>query len=97
MPTTNTLNWNKNLEPDMAGYNVYRRIGSAPVKGDVKVNATLVPTATPTYVDSVTVDGDYFYAVTAVDTSGNESGFSNVVDKVVNTVPPSPPTGLTVV
>ena len=48
MPTTNTLNWNRNPEPDMAGYNVYRRIGSAPLKGDVKVNATLVPTATPT-------------------------------------------------
>lgn len=97
MPTTNTLTWNKNLEPDMAGYNIYRRIGSAPVKGDAKLNVALIPTATPTYVDSVSVDGDYFYAVTAVDTSGNESGFSSAVDKVVNTVPPAAPSGLIVV
>jgi fibronectin type 3 domain-containing protein len=96
MSTTNTLTWNKNVESDLAGYNVYRRIGSAPLKGDVKVNSVLVPGATPTYVDSVSVDGDYFYAVTAVDTAGNESAFSNVVDKVVNTVPPSAPTGLAV-
>src|SRR6187551_3682528 len=97
MPTTNTLTWNKNTEGDLAGYNVYRRVGSAPIKGDVKVNAALVPGATPTYTDTVSVDGDYFYAVTAVDVSGNESSFSNIVDKVVNTVPPQAPTGLSVV
>lgn len=97
MATTNTLTWNKNTEADLAGYNVYRRIGSAPVKGDVKVNAALIPGATPTYVDSVSVDGDYFYEVTAVDTAGNESAFSTAVDKVVNTVPPAAPTGLVVV
>ena len=99
MPTTNTLNWNKNPEPDLAGYNIYRRIGSAPVPGDVKINAVLVPgaLAAPTYVDTVSVDGTYFYAVTAVDTAGNESAFSTSVNKAVNTVPPSAPTGLAVV
>ena len=97
MPKVNTLTWNKNAETDMAGFNIYRRLGSKPLPGDVKINAALVPKDTPTYTDTVSVDGDYFYEVTAVDTAGNESGFSNFVDIVVNVVPPQPPTGLTVV
>ena len=93
---TNTLTWNKNAETTVVGYNVYRNIGSAPTKiASEKVNTTVIPTLT--YIDVVSADGDYFYAVTAVDTVGQESGISNVVDKVVSAIPPQPPTGLTVV
>ena len=49
------------------------------------------------YVDTVTADGDYFYGLTAVDTANNESLLSATVHKVVDLVPPTPPTGLTVV
>jgi hypothetical protein len=97
MSKTNTLTWAKNTEADMAGYNVYRKLGAAPVKGvDPKLNTSLVPKDTTTYADVVMTDGDYFYEVSAVDTAGNESAFSVAVDIVVNVVPPQAPTGLTV-
>ena len=98
MATTVVLTWNKNTEPDLAGYNVYRAIGSAPVKGITpKLNTGMVAISTPTYQDVLTgaaVDGDYWYAVSAVDTAGNESAFSASADKVINVVPPAAPTGL---
>ena len=93
MSTTNTLTWTANKETDLAGYNVYRGIDAGAM---VKLNATLIPKATTTYVDTITapVDGDYIYNVTAVDTAGNESAHSANVDKVLNVVPPAAPTGL---
>ena len=98
MSTTNTLTWNKNTEPDVAKYNVYRNIGSAPTKTPGNLVASVANTsASPTYADVVSADGDYFYAVTAVDTSNNESALSVVKDKVVDSVPPQAPSGLVVV
>ncbi len=95
MSTTITLTWNKNTEPDLAGYNVYRNIGSAPVKGTaVKINTGMVAITTPTYTDTITSDADYFSAVSAVDNAKNESDFSTAVEKVINVVPPAAPTGL---
>ncbi len=95
MATPNTLTWNP--QTGITGFNVYRKVGSAPLKGDPHINAALIPQSTPTYVDTVTADGDYFYAVTAMGSNGLESNFSNVVDKVINTSPPPAPSGLTVV
>jgi fibronectin type 3 domain-containing protein len=66
------LTWTPNGEPDLAGYNVYRRTGSEP---PVKVNSELVKT--PRFADSGIQPGmKYFYSVTAVDLRGNESGKS---------------------
>jgi len=100
MPTTNTLKWDKGPESDLVKYNIYRRVGSAPIK-DIANTYLLSSVANtvpiPTYIDTVTSDGDYFYGVTAVDLSNNESGLSNIKDKLVDSVPPAPPTGLTVV
>ena len=95
MATTNTLTWNKNPEADVAKYNVYRSVGAAPTKVAANLFAS-VPSTVLTYVDTVTADGDYFYGLTAVDTSNNESLLSATVRKVVDLVPPSPPTGLVV-
>ncbi len=96
MSTTNTLTWNKNPEASVVKYNIYRALGAAPTETLAqKIGSILAPALT--FVDTVTVDGDYFYAVTAVSSFGIESTLSNVVDKVVNTVPPSAPTGLIVV
>ncbi len=93
MSTTNTLTWNKNPEAFVAKYNVYRNVGAAPTATLAqRISSVLVPALT--FVDTVSVDGDYFYAVTAVSSAGIESALSNVVDKVVNTVPPSAPSGL---
>ena len=96
MATTNTLTWNKNPEADVAKYNIYRSVGTAPIRGASNLLAS-VPSTLLIYVDTVTADGDYFYGITAVDTANNESPLSATVHKVVDLVPPSQPSGLTVV
>ena len=63
------LIWNANLEPDLAGYRVYRREAGRPFQ---QINKELLPT--PIYRDAtVEPQRHYFYQVTAVDWSGNES------------------------
>jgi hypothetical protein len=66
------LTWTPSGEPDLAGYNVFRRMGS---EAPVKVNSELVKT--PRFADPGIQPGiKYFYSVTAVDLRGNESGKS---------------------
>jgi hypothetical protein len=63
------LVWNANLEPDLAGYKVYRREAGKPFQ---PINKELLRTAI--YRDSaIEPQRHYFYEVTAVDLSGNES------------------------
>ena len=64
------LNWSANVESDLVGYNVYQSTSSGgPWIGPI--NGTLVAS---TYVDTGLVNGTtYYYVVTAVDTSSNES------------------------
>jgi len=66
-----TLGWSDNAEPDLSGYNVYRSAGGP----FVQQNGALVVTSD--YTDNSVNNGTaYTYEVTAVDTSGNESGAS---------------------
>jgi hypothetical protein len=68
-----SLAWNDNGEPDVAGYNVYRSLGSGGPYS--QLNGALVGSSA--YVDtSVTNGTTYYYVVTAEDTSGNESADS---------------------
>ncbi len=63
------LTWAPNTDPDLAGYNLYRREDNGPW---TRINAALA--LTPTYRDSNVAAGRiYSYAVTAVDVYGNES------------------------
>jgi len=63
------LIWDANTEPDIAGYNVYRRDGEG---APHKRNSELV--GTPLYRDAAAEAGHrYTYLVTAVDAAGNES------------------------
>jgi len=72
------LAWDSNSEEDLAGYNIYRSISGGGVSFH-KLNNTVVTDST--YVDDTIVTGlNYYYAVTAVDNSGNESGYSNIVE-----------------
>ena len=85
-PGAALLEWTANTESDLAGYRVYRSTSSPVVKG-TPINGTLVP---PSFTDStVTAGTTYYYAVTAVDTSGNESALSNEVSVVPLPPPPA--------
>ena len=63
------LIWSANTEPDLAGYNVYRRDDGGPPH---RINRALA--STPIFHDSsVELGHAYAYEVTAVDLGGNES------------------------
>jgi hypothetical protein len=64
----------------VSGYNVYRSTTSG--SGYVKINTSLVSGLA--YTDSSVASGTtYYYVTTAVDSSGNESGFSNQATAVI--------------
>jgi hypothetical protein len=69
-----TLAWDSNAEPDLAGYSIYYGTASREYVDSIDVgNIT-------TYRLDHLLDGlTYFIAVTAYDTSGNESDFSHEV------------------
>ena len=85
------VNWNPNTEEDLAGYRLY--VGTAsgqygePVDvGNVTGHAMQI---TPEY------GATYYFALTAYDTSGNESGYSDEASCFVpDGVKPEKPTGL---
>ena len=77
------LIWTASTEPDLAGYNVYRReVQAAPGGASAaatKLNRSLVET--PIFRDStVEPNRRYLYKVTAVDLAGNESAASAEVE-----------------
>ncbi|HKU20670.1 MAG TPA: fibronectin type III domain-containing protein [Terriglobales bacterium] len=73
------LTWAPNTDPDLAGYNVYRREKNGPW---TRINSALLPT--PAYRDgNVAAGRTYFYAVTALDVHGNESARSPEASETV--------------
>jgi fibronectin type 3 domain-containing protein len=67
------LTWNENHEPDLAGYRVYRSTRS----GRGYERLTEKPLNRTTFSDETVKGGTvYFYVITAVDRSGNESARS---------------------
>jgi fibronectin type 3 domain-containing protein len=69
--------------PNVSGYNIYRATTSGGPYA--KLNSSSV--AATSYVDSAVQSGQtYYYVVTAVDSSSNESAFSNQAQGVI----PSP-------
>jgi hypothetical protein len=85
---TATLSWNApttNADgsplTDLAGYKVYYGSVSIAYTQTVDVGMTGSPSA-PSYVINNLADGNtYYFAVTAYDSSGNESGYSGEVSK----------------
>ncbi len=76
------LSWSASTSSNVSGYNVYRAVYSTSACGSyAKINAAL-NTGT-LYTDSAVVDGTaYCYATTAVNTSNQESAYSNIVSNV---------------
>jgi|HubBroStandDraft_2_1064218.scaffolds.fasta_scaffold20455_3 hypothetical protein len=73
-----TLSWD--ASESARGYNVYR--GTSESGTYTRVNSSLDPDTS--YTDKAIVDGKtYYYATTAVSSSGKESGYSNRVKVVV--------------
>jgi len=66
-----TLGWDPNAEPDVAGYKVY--YGAASRSYQIHLDAGLNTTYT---VANLPDGGTYFFAVTAYDSSANESAYS---------------------
>ena len=63
------LTWAPNLEGDLAGYNVFRRL---PGGGWEKINTSLVQVSS-FRDEAVKASGSYSYSVSAIDLRGNES------------------------
>ena len=96
--------WDANTEADLAGYNVY--YGSAARTGtDPKVCSTCgyatkvqVGKVTTYTITGLTLGTTYWISVTAVDTSANESAFSNQVSGAAKDyAPPADPTNLRII
>ncbi|TMQ69685.1 MAG: hypothetical protein E6K80_10910, partial [Candidatus Eisenbacteria bacterium] len=79
------LDWGPNPEADLAGYDVYR---ASAICGPYAKLTTIPPDRTSYYLDEgLTPLTRYFYEISAVDSSGNESALSAPV--AINTTPPT--------
>lgn len=75
-----TLHWQSNNEPDLSGYRIYYGTASRSYGPYIPVGKTV-----NTYVlNGLNEEKIYFFALTAVDTAGNESGYSAEVRKSIS-------------
>ncbi len=74
------LSWDANTEADLSGYKVY--FGTSP--GSYGAPIDVGKNTSYTVQDLAMANGTYYFAVTAYDTSSNESGFSNEVSKNIS-------------
>jgi fibronectin type 3 domain-containing protein len=74
------LAWAASSSTATSGYNIYRSDTSS--GGFAKINPS--PVAALNFMDATAMSGlTYYYALTAVDTSGDESNFSNEIQMVI--------------
>jgi Abnormal spindle-like microcephaly-assoc'd, ASPM-SPD-2-Hydin/Protein of unknown function (DUF1573) len=78
---TVNLSWNASTSSDVSGYNIYRAVYTTSCESFSKINSAL--NTSTLYADSVVADGtSYCYATTAVNSSNEESGYSNTVSNI---------------
>ena len=80
-----TLHWQANTEPDLAGYRIYYGTSSRSYGSYIPVDKD----TTSYTIKNLTEGRTYYFALTAVDTSGNESGYSQEVWKTIATQEPT--------
>lgn len=90
------LKWRKNTEADFLRYRIYRSTSPNPT---TKVDSTNNIADTTKIFIGLTNGTKYYFRITAVDQSLNESGFSNEVSATPTAVdlPPAAPQGLTAI
>jgi hypothetical protein len=75
------LSWSASTSSNVSGYNIYRAAYASACGSFSKINSVL--NAGTLYTDSAVVDGaTYCYATTAVNTTNEESAYSNVVSNL---------------
>src|SRR3984957_12197178 len=75
------LSWSASTSSNVSGYNIYRAAYASACGSFSKINP--LPNTGTLYMDSAVVDGaTYCYAITAVNTTNEESGYSNVASNV---------------
>lgn len=79
------LAWSPSTDSDVVGYKVYHGTASKSYSTSLNVGSAT------SYTLSGLSAGTYYFAVTAYDLSGNESGFSNEVSKSISSGTPPPP------
>ena len=78
---TVNLSWDASTSSNISGYNIYRAVYTTSCGSYSKINPVL--NTTTLYSDSTVTDGKaYCYAATAVNTSSEESGYSNIVTNI---------------
>jgi len=81
-PTTSSaiLTWTPNTDSDLAGYKIYRATAS----GAYGAALAIIPAGTLSYqATGLSVNTTYFFVITAYDSAGNESSFSNEVSRSI--------------
>ena len=76
-----TLSWTLNSEPDLAGYKIY--VGTAAGLYSYPGSPFVVGLTGSYTVTGLPVGQTYFFAISAFDSSGNESGLSSEVSKSI--------------
>jgi hypothetical protein len=93
------VSWRTNSEPDFAGYRVYYRMGQSgpPWDGTAAVEGAPSPVqvgGANWLLRGLTPGTNYFVAVSAVDTTGNESSLSSAIQVTTTQGLPAPPTAV---
>jgi hypothetical protein len=95
------VSWSPNTEVDLAGYRVYYSVGAAgpPWSGTAAIEGTPSPVqvmGTNVLLRGLMAGTNYFVAVSALDTTGNESPLSSPQQVQTVAFSPAPPTGVAV-
>jgi len=73
-----TITWDRNQEPDIAGYKVYWGTASGSYSDSATINDTATDPPTATYtIDGLDVGTTYYFAIKAFDLAGQESIYSD--------------------
>lgn len=87
---TATVSWDANTEPDLAGYKIYFGLSSGSYGSQIQVG-NIINSRMSVRVNGLELGREYFFVVTAIDFSGNESGFSNEVNIILADSTEDPP------